>query len=328
MRLRIVFLGSDTIALPALEWLAGAGRTAAEVVGVFTQPDRPVGRGQTVTANGIKLWALQHHVPVFQPERLTEEARLQLATLRPDLALVMAYGHILRDDFIHTPRLGTVNLHASLLPKYRGASPIQTAIASEEGETGVALMRIVRRLDAGPVADVERVSIEPLDTALEVERKISLGCVPLLGRNLEALAAGRLEFVPQDDAQATFCRRLTKDDGGLDFGARAQALAARINGLYPWPGCSFEAAGVRVKVGQADAVDRLTTASPGTVLAADDRGLLVAARGGAVRFLRMQRPGGKMLPAVEFLRGFSLAAGTVLLSETMAPLVAAQPFRK
>src|SRR5688572_1170479 len=124
MPLRIVFLGSDTIALPALQWLAGAGRSVGEVVGVFTQPDRPVGRGQAVTANGIKQWAQQHSLRVYQPERLTEEVRVQLAELRPDLALVMAYGHILREDFIETPRLGTVNLHASLLPKYRGASPI------------------------------------------------------------------------------------------------------------------------------------------------------------------------------------------------------------
>jgi len=164
--LNVVFLGSDIIALPLLDWLAGEGSAFARVAAVFTQPDRAVGRGQKVTPNGIKTWALARGLPVYQPEKITEAVRAQLAALSADVSLVMAYGHILKQDFIDTPRLGTLNLHASLLPKYRGASPIQTAIANGEAETGVSLMRIVRQLDAGPVADVERVAIAPHDTAL------------------------------------------------------------------------------------------------------------------------------------------------------------------
>ena len=156
--LRLVFMGSDAIALPMLDWLRGEGATVAQIVAVFTQPDRPVGRGQKVVANGIKQWALSHDLPVHQPEKLTEDVRAELAALLPDVALVMAYGHILREAFITTPRLGTLNLHASLLPRFRGASPIQCAVASGAAETGVALMRIVRELDAGPVADVETVA--------------------------------------------------------------------------------------------------------------------------------------------------------------------------
>lgn len=322
--LNLVFLGSDPIALPLLDWLAGEGSAVARVIAVFTQPDRAVGRGQKITANGIKTWALARGLPVYQPEKITEDVRAQLAALQADVSLVMAYGHILKQDFIDTPRLGTLNLHASLLPKYRGASPIQTSIANGENETGVSLMRIVRQLDAGPVADVERVPIAPRDTALEIEHKLAAACVPLLVRTLPSLASGELVFVEQDHAAATFCRRLVKDDGRLDFTAPAAELAARINGLFPWPACSVEIAGQPVKIGLADTI--LATAPAGTVAGADDQGLLIGTGVGMLRCLRLQKPGGKMLPAPEFLRGSPVPTGTVLASSPLPPLVASSPF--
>ncbi len=325
--LRIVFFGSDPIALPALEWISGPGHKQAQVVAVFTQPDKPVGRGQSIVPNGIKAWALARGLPVLQPDKLTEDARVLLAGFKADVSLVMAYGHILRDDFIATPRLGTLNLHASLLPKYRGASPIQTAIASGERETGVALMRIVRKLDAGPVADVERVPIDGLDTAAEVEAKLAAACPRLLSRNLGKFAEGLLAFTPQDDSQATFCRRLIKADGLLDFGAPASELAARVNGLFPWPTCSIVVGETPLKIGLADALDELGAAGAGTVLGADSSGILVACGRGILRLRRLQRPGGKMLAATEFARGFPIAKGTLLVSDTMKPLVSSVPFR-
>jgi methionyl-tRNA formyltransferase len=335
--LRLVFLGSDAIALPLLDWLTGEASRLAVVTAVFTQPDRAVGRGQKVRPNAIKTWALARGLPVFQPEKLTDEVRAQLAGLGADVALVMAYGHILRDEFIATPRLGTLNLHASILPRYRGASPIQTAIANGERETGVSLMRIVRRLDAGPVAAVERVPVEPLDTAVEIEAKLAAACVPLLARTLPALVDGSLQFLPQDDTAATFCRRLEKDDGALDFVAPAAALAARINGLFPWPACRVEIAGEPVKFGGAEAVanpairqlivDNMSVA-PGVVRGADAAGLLIGTGDGVLRVRRLQRPGGRMLPAAEFLRGFPIAAGTPLVSREMPALVASAPFRR
>jgi methionyl-tRNA formyltransferase len=325
--LRLVFLGSDSIALPLLEWLAGEGKSLAEVVAVFTQPDRPVGRGQKVAANAIKTWALARGLPVFQPEKLTEAVRLQLGALDADVALVIAYGHILKDDFIATPRLGTLNLHTSILPKYRGASPIQTAIANGENETGVTLMRVVRKIDAGPVADVERVPIQKLDTAIEVETKLASACVPLLARALPKLRAGTLVSVVQDETQATFCRKLSKDDGALDFTAPAALLAARINGLFPWPACSVEMKGQPVKIGQAEANETASTAAPGTVVEAGPSGLSVATGKGILRLLKLQRPGGKMLKASEFIRGFPVQLGTVFTSTPMKSLVAREPFR-
>lgn len=323
--LRIVFLGSDAIALPLLEWLASpAGGALGQVVGVFTQPDRPVGRGQRIQPNAIKAWALARGLPVLQPAKLTEDVRRQLAGFQPDLGLVMAYGHILRDDFIATPGVGMLNLHTSVLPKYRGASPIQSAVASGERETGVTLMRIVRKLDAGPVADVERVGIQQRDTAADVEARLAAATVPLLARALPALTAGRLGFTPQDDATATYCRKLDKADGVLDFNAPAAALAARINGLFPWPGCVVTMEGQVVKLGLADVAEHAGGGEgpqPGQVLGADREGLLVATGGGVLRLRRLQRPGGRMLEAGEFLRGFAVPAGTVLPSQPMPALV-------
>lgn len=330
--LRTVFMGSDAIALPLLDWLAGEGSEHAQLVAVYTQPDRPVGRGQKVQPNAIKLWAQAHNLPVHQPAKLTPADLAQLKNYAPDVALVMAYGHILRQDFIDAPRLGTLNLHASLLPKYRGASPIQTAIANGERETGVTLMRIVLALDAGPAAEAERVTIAPLDTATEVEAKLAQACVPLLARTLPKLAAGTLSFVEQEHAVATFCRKLEKTDGALDFAASAATLAARINGLMPWPACSFELNGQPLKPGLADVAPDTCNpmndkpVAPGTVLGADAEGLLVATGQGVLRLRRLQRPGGKMLPAAEFLRGLPIAAGTVLSSRPLPPLVAREPF--
>ncbi len=324
--LKLVFLGSDSIALPLLGWLAGEGRAVAQVVAVLTQPDRPSGRGQTVSANAIKAWALARNLPVHQPEKLTENVRAQLAAYEADVALVMAYGHILKDDFIATPRLGTLNLHTSLLPKYRGASPIQTAIACGERETGVTLMRIVRELDAGPIADVERTPIAALDTAREIEAKLAAACVPLLARALPRLRDGTLAFVPQEHATASFCRRLDKADGALDFTQPAAVLAARINGLFPWPTCIVSLQGQDVRLGLADT--QPGSGAPGTVLGADADGLLVGTGAGVLRLRRLQRPGGKLLPAADFLRGFPVPAGTAIPSRPMSPLVSPTPFRR
>ena len=326
--LRLVFMGSDAIALPALNWLTGEGREVAQVVGVFTQPDRAAGRGQKVQANDIKLWALERGLPVLQPDKVGAAAREQLAALEPDLTLVMAYGHILRQEVLDTPRHGTLNLHTSVLPAYRGAAPIQTAIASGETETGVTLMRLVLQLDAGPVAEVERVGIGPLDTARELEGKLAAACVPLLARCLPRIAGGMQTFTSQVESGATYCRRLEKADGVLDFNAPAATLARRINGLMPWPGCAVVINGQTVKLGLADVGSPLDyqPAGAGAVIGTDADSLLVGTGQGTLRLRLLQRPGGRMLPAAEFLRGFPIAAGTLLPSVPMPPLVARQPF--
>ncbi|HEY1765583.1 MAG TPA: methionyl-tRNA formyltransferase [Opitutaceae bacterium] len=323
--LNIVFMGSDPVALPLLDWLEGEGRSVARLVGILTGPDKASGRGQSVRPNSIKAWSAGRGFPVLQPERLDGPVLSALSALHPDVSLVAAYGHILRDAFIGAPRLGTLNLHASLLPSYRGASPIQSAVASGETVTGMALMRIVRELDAGPVADVERVPIAPLDTAGDVEAKLAAAALPLLGRSLPVLARGELKFVEQPRG-ATYCRRLEKADGALDFSAPAPTLAARVNGLYPWPSVTVEISGTPVRLGLAEAIDG--TGPAGKVLGADAQGLVVGTGGGLLRLRRMQRPGGKLLEAPEFLRGFPIPKGTVLPSRAMPELVAPLPFRR
>ena len=328
--LRIAFMGSDAIALPALDWLTGEGKEIAEVVAVFTQPDRATGRGQKIQSNAIKLWAEARRLPVLQPEKFGAAEREQLGACKPDLCLVMAYGHILRQEVIDTPRLGTLNLHTSILPRYRGASPIQTAIACGETVTGVTLMQMVLALDAGPVADVERVSVAPLDTATEAEAKLAQACVPLLARCLPPTAAGTQSFVEQDHSCATFCRRLEKADGALDFTQPAAILAARINALTPWPGCAVEINGQVVKLGLADTCNLLgyKPTDAGVVGGTATEGLLVGTGQGMLRLRKLQRPGGKMLPAAEFLRGWPVATGTRLPSHPMPALVSAKPFTR
>lgn len=325
--LRVVFMGADGIALPLLDWLAGAGSQVARVVAVFTQPDRASGRGQKIQEGPVKAWALSRGIPVHQPARLEAADLETLRASGADLALVMAYGHILRDEFIAAPRLGTLNLHTSLLPKFRGASPIQTAVACGETMTGVTLMRIVAELDAGPVADRESVPIGPLDTAADVEARVAAACVPLVARALPRIADGSQQFFPQDAGAATFCRRLEKEDGRLDFSAPAAVLAARINGLFPWPGCGVEMGREMVRIGQADALpDSGAGAKAGAVLGQDESGLLVATGAGVLRLRRLQRPGGRMLAAGEFLRGRAVGPGAVLPSSAMSPLVGKVPF--
>ena len=325
--LRLAFLGSDVIAIPLLDWLVGEGASQARIVGVFTGPDRPAGRGQEIRPNPVKAWAVGRRLPIRQPEKLDAAAREDLAAMNADVSLVLAYGQLLRDNFIDTPRLGTLNLHASLLPSYRGASPIQASIAAGDRETGMTLMRIVRELDAGPVAASERVPISPMDTAREVELSLAEAAIRLLSRTLPPLSAGTLIFQPQDRARATFCRRLHKSDGVLDFNSPAATLAARINALSPWPAVSIAINSQPIKFLQAEAVVRDATAEPGTVLGADPEGLLIATGSSILRVRRLQRPGGKILAAQEFLRGFPIAAGTLLPSSAMPPLIGSVPFK-
>jgi methionyl-tRNA formyltransferase len=322
---RWAFMGSDPIALPALEAIATDPRSA--LVRVWTQPDRPHGRGQRLAPGPIKQWAAARGIPVSQPERMGDLDTELVRTDRIDLVLVMAYGQILRTPFLQAPRLGTFNLHTSLLPAYRGASPIQTAVASGEVRTGVTLMRIVPALDAGPVLDAEAVEIRPDATALDIEALLSRACVPLMVRNWPALLAGTAPEVEQDASRVTFCRKLRKEDGVLDFHAPAKVLASRINGLFPWPACYTSIADTPLKLGGALALEETspTGSPPGTFLGLRSGGLAFATGSGVLLLLKLQRPGGKLLPAEEFLRGFRVPDGTVLPSHPMPELVRKGP---
>ncbi len=320
MASRLIFMGSDAIALPALNAIRDGEFGDIEIVSVYTQPDRARGRGKKVVPNEIKSWALEYGFEVRQPERMRRAQRLEIEADQPDAILVMAYGHILSQKLIDTPKCGIWNLHTSLLPKYRGASPIQCAIASGERETGVSLMRMVREMDAGPVLDIEKTDIDRLDTALDVEHRLSLACVPLLQRNLSQVLQGEARPQPQDGSEASYVRKLGKEDGKLDFDVPARSLAARINGLFPWPGTSFEFRSTTIKIGSADFDEGRSSDCPGEILASESDDLVVACAEGSLLLKRLQRPGGKMLPAMEFLRGFEMSSGEKIESFPMTNL--------
>jgi len=323
--MRLVFLGSDAIALPALEFL----RTASDVqlMGIITQPDRPAGRGRHLHANAVAQWARTQEVPMLQPLQPGAADLAWLREQRVDVALVMAYGRILREDFLAALPCGVWNLHASLLPAYRGASPVEAALALGETETGVCLMRVVPALDAGPVADAECVPIHASDTGAALRERLARACVPLLERNLTALSEGSIHAVPQDESHVSYTRKLTKADAHLDFSLTAAELERRVRALQPWPGAMIDQAGECLKVGEAMAMpEESATAEPGTVLRSGEAGVDIATAVGVLRLLALQRPGGRMLGVAKFLRGHALPPGTVLVHHAPPPLASPRPF--
>ncbi|MFP6886843.1 MAG: methionyl-tRNA formyltransferase [Opitutales bacterium] len=318
---RVVFFGSDAIALPSLEFLYGEGSPSCELVGILTQPDRPSGRGRKLRPNPVKAWASEHGIPVREPEKLGEGEASWLQEEGADLSLVIAYGHILSRQLLDAPDRGTFNLHGSLLPAYRGASPAETALAEGETETGVTLMRVVPRMDAGPMVDRETVPIEQGVDGPSLREKLAEACVPLLRRNLATLLAGEATEEPQDEDQATYCRKLRKEDGALDFRASATVLARRVAAFRGWPGSFFDLRGTSVKVGAAEAGEGNIDAKPGAVILPDCGGLALCTGAGVLNLLELQRPGGRMMPANDFLRGFPLEAGELIPSQNLTELL-------
>jgi len=322
--MRLAFFGSDAIALPALEYLHWA--EGIELAGVVSQPDRPAGRGRHLHANAVSAWAHRQGLPLLQPEKAGEEEVTWLRTQHVDLVLVMAYGQLLKKDLLEAPPRGMWNLHASLLPAYRGASPVETALACGESVTGVSLMRLAQKMDSGPVAAQVHVPIRDTDTAPVLRERIGLACVPLLQRHLAKLGDGSIEPTPQDEARVTYCRKLHKTDAHVDFALSAIELECRVRAFQPWPGVTVEHDGHDLKVGSANALPETTSAIPGTVLHACEGGVDVATSSGVLRLLSLQRAGGRMLEAAEFLRGYRLEPGAVLKSHAIRPLVSPTPF--
>jgi len=322
--MRLAFFGSDAIALPALEYLHWAD--GVELVGIVSQPDKPAGRGRHLHANAVSAWAHRQGLPLLQPEKPGEEEVAWLRAQQIDLVLVMAYGHLLKKDLLEAPLRGMWNLHASLLPNYRGASPVETALACGETVTGVTLMRMAQKMDAGAVAAQVYVPIRNTDTGPVLRERMAHACVPLLQRHLPALADGSVQPTPQDESLVTYCRKLHKTDAHVDFALSATELERRVRAFQPWPGVVVSHDEVDLKVGSAMVLAETTTVAPGTVIRACEGGVDVATGTGVLRLLSMQRPGGRMLDAAEFLRGYELPTGTVFKSHTLRPLVSNAPF--
>ena len=322
---RLVLLGSDEIALAAFR--AARSLPGAEVVAVYSQPDRPAGRGQEVRPNPVAAWAKSEGLTLLQPEKLGPEHALQLTELRADLGVVMAYGQILKEDFLAATRLGFVNFHGSLLPALRGATPVESALAEGLAETGVSLQQVVRRLDAGPLHRSISTQVRPGEGRASLRARLGELAGELASSALPDVLAGRSVPVPQDEAHATYTRRLARADDVLDFRGEARALACRVAALEGWPGSAFEHQGLVIKVGAATYEDEpVANLAPGTVCTADRRGVRIVCGRGVLVCTKLQRPAGRMLPAAEFLAGYPLTPGEVLSSRPMPALVSDRPF--
>jgi len=305
--MRIVFAGTPEFAVPSLR----AAARKAEIVAVYTQPDRPAGRGRDLQASPVKLAALELGFPVLQPESLKSElSRDSLRALKPDLMVVVAYGLLLPQAVLDIPEHGCWNVHASLLPRWRGAAPIQRAIEAGDGETGVCLMQMEKGLDTGPVLLSQRTPIGPDETAGQLHDRLAKLGAQVLSDGLGLLRAGMKPVArPQPQEGATYARKLDKSEARLDWSQPAPVLARKVRAFHPWPVAEAALASERVRIHAAEAVDVAHDAAPGSVLQASRAGIDVACGEGALRITRLQREGGRALAAADYLNARPLAAG-------------------
>ncbi len=309
--LRIIFFGSPDFAVPTLR---GLHASRHKVVAVVTQPDKPRGRGQQRSAGPVKAFALAHGLGVIQPERMKDEGFLAMAaSMAPDLGVVAAYGKILPAALLAIPRLGMINVHASLLPRWRGASPIHRAVMAGDPETGISIMRVVQALDAGGVFASAGRSIGPDETSEDVERDLAELGARLILPVLDQLADGSARETPQDESLVTYAPRLTRDEGVVDWGARALAIHNQVRGLHPWPHAFTSLGGARLILLRSAAPEGelpAESASPGTVVRIDREAIVVAAgEGTLLRLLQLQSEGRRPVSAREFAAGARLRPG-------------------
>lgn len=309
MSLRIVFMGTPDYGVPSLEALLAAGY---EVAGVFCQPDKPSGRGKKITFCPVKQCALAHDIPVFQPVRTRVDGVEPLRALAPDLCVTAAFGHILSQEVLDIPRLGTVNVHASLLPAYRGSAPVNWALINGETVTGVTTMMTDKGMDTGDILMRREVPVLPGENAGQLVDRLARVGAELLIETLAAIERGDCPRQKQDEAQATYFPLLKKEMGRMDFEKTAKQLSDFVRGMTPWPGAS---AGP-YKVLEAAAEPWEGGEAPGTVLKADAKqGLWIRAGEGALRVIRMQAAGGKPMDARDYLRGHAIAVDMSIAQE-------------
>ena len=306
MSLRIVFLGTPDFAVPSLARIVEDGH---EIAAVYSQPPRRAGRGMEMRPSPVARFAEARNLPVRTPSTLrSSEEHITFGELKADAAVVVAYGLLLPLPLLEAPRLGCYNVHASLLPRWRGAAPIQRAIMAGDGSSGVSIMRMTQGLDEGPVCLAEPVPILPGTTAGELHDRLAQLGAALMSRALVALEAGRLDCAPQGPEGITYARKIDKAETRIDFSLSARAVRDRIHALSPHPGAWFAMpGGPRIKVLKAELAEG--SGAPGTTL---DAGLAIACGEGAIRFLVLQREGKAPIQAVDFLRGLPIAPATRL----------------
>jgi methionyl-tRNA formyltransferase len=311
--LTIVYFGTPEFAVPSLRALAGSRHTVSAVV---SQPDRPKGRGHRLVETPTKALAAARGIPVLQPSRIRDEAFLgAIAAMTPDLGVVAAYGRILPEALLAIPRFGMINVHASLLPRYRGAAPIHRAVIDGQTETGITIMRVVKELDAGPMLATAHRAIGPDETSVEVERDLAeMGAQALVGV-VEEIAAGRAIETPQNDSDATYASKIVKEESAADWTQSAHQLHNLVRGLQPWPLVSIRIDGIRCSVHRSRPLAGSAAASPGTIVEAGGDTMAIAAGGGTIlQILILQPEGRRAMTAREFLAGHPVSAGTQVTS--------------
>jgi len=311
--LRVAFAGTPDFAVPALQALLDGPH---HVVAVYAQPDRPAGRGRRLRPSPVKAQALAHELSVEQPQSLRTDAAVErLRAYAPDVLIVAAYGLILPTTILEVPRLGALNVHASLLPRWRGAAPIQRAIEAGDTESGVCLMEMAPGLDTGPVVAHAATPLSDTETGGSLHDRLADLGGALLAAKLDDWAAGRLPAVPQPEAGVTYAAKLTSDEAWIDWRASAEQLARRIRAFNPWPIARCGWAGDALRIRFARPAPAMTTAesvTPGTVVAAGDEGLDVMTGEGCLRLTEVQAPGGRAQPVADFLRGHAIHVGDTL----------------
>ncbi|HLM11020.1 MAG TPA: methionyl-tRNA formyltransferase [Reyranella sp.] len=314
--MKLAFLGTSAFAVPALTALVEAGH---DVVAVYTRAPKPAGRGQQERRTPVHELALSLGLAVRTPKGLrSEEEAAAFKALDLDAAVVVSYGHILPKAFLDAPVLGCINIHGSLLPRWRGAAPIHRAILAGDAETGVTIMRMDEGLDTGPMLLAERTPISAADTAETVHDRLAELGGRLIVSTLDALVARTIEPVPQPDDGVTYAHKLGKEEGALDWRRPAAELERKVRAFHPWPGTWFDVAGERIKV--LGAALTLAGGAPGTVSVGRDGFPVVTCGVGGLKLLKLQRAGKSAQTADAFLRGFALAAGTVLAPPAVVPL--------
>jgi methionyl-tRNA formyltransferase len=314
--MNLVFAGTPAFAVPALEALLRAGH---RILAVYTQPDRPAGRGRQLCASPVKLWALKHGIEIRQPEKFGgEENRLRADA--PDAMIVIAYGQLLPASVLAIPRFGCINVHASLLPRWRGAAPIPRAIEAGDAVTGVSIMQMEAGLDTGPVWAEARIPIHESDTTQTLHDRLApLGAATLVTA-LEKLVHGKLNPQPQNAARACYAKKLRKDEAPLDWKQPALVLHRKIRALVPWPVARTVWHGQTLRLWEVGPLpEPSASGAPGTIVRADAAGIDVLTGDGVLRLTRLQSEGGKILAAGDFLNGHRLATGDRLGDETYLP---------
>lgn len=304
--MNILFMGTPDFAVPSLEALVAAGH---RVVGVFSQPDKPKNRGMKLLPTPVKVCAQAHAIPVFQPAKLRDGTALEtIRQLAPDLIVVAAYGRILPQEILDYPRLGCINVHSSLLPKYRGSAPIHWAILNGDRETGVTIMHMAPALDAGDIIAQRATPIDPDETVETLHDRLAQLGAELLVETVDKLAQGTATRTAQEESQVTQAPMLSRALSPMDWTRPARALHDQVRGLIPWPAAVTELGGTRCKIFATTVLEETTGKAPGSILSADKKGLKVACGGGTIlRIDMLQADGGKRMAAADYLRGHPIA---------------------